>query len=451
MILRRLLLLVILVELLGGGYFLYRKRSEPVPPVPDLSAVDPLVAAHIRDRAAHCRTADDWAALGETYLAYGYFPEGEACYRAAVSRTPNDHQRRADWAFSLERIGRPDRALVEYVRAATPDPQQQGECLYAMGRNGLRNGDSTAATRAFQEATTQPSARYELARLKAKAGEPKAAIRILDQLATEFPNAVQPPLLRHRIEVLRDSPTAAVYADRADRFFHTRLPTPFDRDWKRLDERYQSVGLHREWREADDLLQAGQPADAEKRARDALAFGWNPDGVDLLAEIESRKGQPAEAARLLQEIIDRAGPSAAVLDAIGDAYVGMGKPDLAVQAWVRAAELGIGASAKMPYHKLTTHYEKAGDQTAARRFQARAFLAAGHEEFWAGRLQDAQFLMQQATDTDARLGAAWFYLGEVHRLSNRPDDACTAYRKCLDLDPDFGRAHTGLMLLDLRP
>jgi predicted TPR repeat methyltransferase len=59
--------------------------------------------------------------------------------------------------------------------------------------------------------------------------------------------------------------------------------------------------------------------------------------------------------------------------------------------------------------------------------------------------------MQRATDADPRLVAAWFYLGEVHRLSDRLDDARTAYRKCLDLNPDFGRAHTGLMLLELGP
>jgi Flp pilus assembly protein TadD len=69
--------------------------------------------------------------------------------------------------------------------------------------------------------------------------------------------------------------------------------------------------------------------------------------------------------------------------------------------------------------------------------------------FGLGRVAEAFSPLREATKADPQLAAAWFYLGEAHRLSGRPDDARAAYRKCLELAPNRGWARRALMLLDL--
>lgn len=456
-----LLLVVIVAELVAGAAVWYRKPEAPAMPerpVPDLSLVDPATAAQLRDQAARCQTPTEWAALGESYMAYGYFPEGEACYRYAKEKEPENAVRAHEWAFAVERLGRLAEANTGYeeaVRLGHPDP---GGCWYYVGRNHLRMGNTQRAGEAFEKAGDQPAARYEVAKLLARGGKPDEAVPILERLAVRYPTAVQPPLLRHRIELLRDSPLAVVYADRANRIhplpsdpMSSHLPTPFDRDWKRLEDTHERLGAANEVRAAREAMKAGDLATAGQRARAALAAGWAPDAADALAEVEFRMGRPVEAARLLQEIVDRAGPSAPILDGLGDALLAAGRPDAAVRAWTRATELGIGATAKMPHLKLAQYYRKAGNAAAANRYESRAWLAAGHDVFWAGRYAEARLPFEKAVEFDPRLAAGWFYLGEVRRLTGRPDEARVAYRWCLDIDPNFGRALTGLALLDITP
>jgi tetratricopeptide (TPR) repeat protein len=416
--------------------------------VPDLVAVDEQVAAHVRESAAKCRTAADWAALGEVYVAYGYFPEGEACYRVAAEREPGRADRAYEWAFALERIGRLEEANAAYERAVSLGHSDPGGCWYYVGRNRLRVEKPAEARAAFDRAGDQPSARYEVARLLAKGGDDAAALAVLDRLAAGHPAAVQPHLLRHRIEVLRGGP-AAVHADRANRFL-TRLPTPFDRDYRRLEDAHDRLGFGGDLKAAETLIAAGRTAEAEPRVRAAFAGDWSPSAADLLAEIEFVGRRPDEAARVLREAVERAGPTPHLLIRLGDAYADAGRLDLAVPAWTRATGLGTGAEVKNAYHRLATYHERAGRAEAARWHMARALFGAGHEEFWAGRLDDAHLLFSRATETDPTLAAAWFYLGETERLRGRAEAARRAYRKCLELEPGHGRAHTGLALLDAR-
>lgn len=442
---RRLLALVA-IELVAGAVLYFRRPEAPPtpPPVPDLSDADPALAAHVREKAAACRTPDDWAALGLVYISFGYFPEAEACYRVAAEREAERPDRQHDWAFALERMGRPREANAAYERAAALGHGDPGGCWYFVGRNHLRLEDGAAARAAFEK-SGQPQARYELAVLLARDGRGAEALPVLDQLSSQFPDAVQPPLLRHRVERLSGQ-SGAASADRALRVAG-RLPTPFDREFRRLEAGREQLGTVKDLREARRLIAAGNAAAAEPLLANLARTAWAPEVADLSAEVEFLRNRPGEAARVLQEAIDRAGGSVYLFERLGDAHAEAGRPADAVAAWQRAVALGGAIDAKNTHYKLALHFDKAGNAAAAAPHHARAYLGAGHELLAAGQLRDAKGPLDKGLKYGPQFPPLWFARGEVQRLSGQVDVARAAYRKCLEIDPDHGRAAAALELL----
>lgn len=439
----------IAIELIAGVVLAYRQKARPAPLsplVPELSHVDPFVAAHIRELAAKCTTPGDWAGLGEVYLAYGYFTEAEACYRVAVAGSPNRVEWVHHWGFSLERLGKVTESNEQYERAIElghPDPTA---CWYYIGRNHLRLEKVEAAQAAFQRAADQPAARYELARLLVRGGKPAEAMPIIDRLASEHPNAVHPPLLRHKVQVLAKSPAAAESGIGAH-YTPDQLPNPFYVDWKWLQQTHDKLGLAGELKSAMALHEQGLTSAAMPALKEVYRLNCDIIAVELLSEAERRNGNPAEALRLIEDAIDRVGPSAQLLFMLGEAHAASGRLDRAVDAWTRASRLGAGGRVKNAYYKLALHFEKAGDSRAARRNHAMAYLSAAHEVFWNKKPAEAQEPLEKALEYDPDIVQAWYYLGEIHRLQGGSERARTAYERCLSIDPNFGRAIAGRSLL----
>ncbi len=445
-----LLIATVVAELAVGAVVLSRPRTRVVPPVADLSFVDAPLAEQLRARITVCETPDEWAAIGEDFLAYGYFPEGEACYRVAAEREPERAERAYQWAFALERIGKLEEANTQYDLAAKLGFAHPEDCRYFAGRNFLRLERADEARAAFEAAGEQPSARYERARLLARGGRPDEAISITEKLSREYPQAIQPYLLRHRIAALRDGPEAAKFADLATRA-PGRLPTPFENEWNRLEGTYFRLGLTAELEELGRQFTSGRGADAEPRLRAILASEWNPGAADLLAEVEAQRGRKDEAARLLQDALDRAGPSVHLLERVGDAREANGQEGRALHEWTRAADFGLGGPVKSIHFRLSDYYRKKGNAPYADSRAARGYLASGHELYWAANPRGAFPAFQKAVELEPTLAAAWFYLGETNRLLGKPDEARAAYNRCLAINPDFGRAITGLGLLPKGP
>ncbi len=438
---------VIVAELFGGAALGLWRWSQPKAPVADVSSTEPLAAAHLRRQAETCRTTADWAKLGESYLAYGYFTHAEACFRQASAWEPNNPALAFDLAFTLERLGRTSEANEQYRRAISLGHPSPADCRYFIGRNLLREEKEPEARAAFVEAGDHPAARYELARLLVRDGHLEEAAAEGDRLAAEYPKALQPWLLRARIEVLRgDAKAEARFADRAD---HTldRLPTPFDAQSQRLMDAFDRMGAEHEWRACRDLLTAGKVAEAEPRLRDALEAQWDPVGADLLAEAELQNGRPREAFFLLNEVVEKAGPTAYSLTRLGDALEAGGQIDAAVKTWLRAVDLGTPEELKDLHYRLSMHFDQSRNPERARQHLALAYYGAGLLAFHRREWADARTTLEKAVETDPKSAQAWFYLGELHRAQGRPAEARAAYRRCLDVNPNHGRALAALDLL----
>ncbi|MCI0458410.1 MAG: tetratricopeptide repeat protein [Gemmataceae bacterium] len=441
-----LLLTVIAAELAAGGYLVARLRR-PTPPIPDLAAVDLATAEEIRGLAADCRTAEQWAGLGEVYLATGFFPEAEACLSQASALDRASADLAFKHGFALERLGKAEEANARYEAAAGLNHPRAADCWYYIGKNHLRLERDGPAAAAFERAGNLPGARYELALLNARSGRVAEAEAEARRLADEFPNAYPPVSLRYRLALARaDRPAADALADLFTRR-RRPLPTPFDSEHSWVTGVRKRVGRDRLFAEARQEVLAGRLAEAEAKLRSAQAAGWDPAIADKLAEVVFVRGRPKEAGEILAEAVARGRPSWELLWRLGQAHDALGQPARALELWERAAVVATGPGAQGLWDDLATRYDKAGEREKARAFHARAHMAAGSDELDAGRLGAAVEALSRAVKESPRLAQAWYLLGEVHRLNGRSADARSAYEQCLRVDPDHGRARRALTLL----
>jgi len=69
---------------------------------------------------------------------------------------------------------------------------------------------------------------------------------------------------------------------------------------------------------------------------------------------------------------------------------------------------------------------------------AEAYLNRGNTWFYAGRLDDALADYEKSLELDvAKPWAAWYNIGLARDAQKKPAEAQVAYRKALDLNPDF--------------
>jgi tetratricopeptide (TPR) repeat protein len=435
------------LELVGGTLLLAQRRfAAPRPPTPDWSLIDPLAAEEIAAVRERCAKPDDWRRLGECLTAYGYFREAEACHRVAALQLPDSSEDAFRWAFSLERLGLLDEANRSYERAAQLDSRRAGDCRYFMGRNRLRQEQPEAAMELFQQAGRLPAARYEQARLLARDGRLDEALEIVQSLGKEYPPAYQPRYLGYRIARLRGDDAALAAAADAAALGKWRLPNPFAFPFTQLTKTYHELGSRRVALQARQA--SGSLAALEARLQDVRNRFWIPEAADMLAELAFERGDLVGAKRLLEEALEREGPSAHFLIRLGDIHEDLGDLPQAERFWQRAIPLGAATELKDLQGKLGGFYAKKGDKVRAAQHLAEAYFGAGVESFWADNLDKAQGALRLAVEQNPEHDAAWFYLGETCRLLRQPAEARAAYEKSLKLRPENSRAARGLALVE---
>ncbi|HTK75524.1 MAG TPA: hypothetical protein VL371_09720, partial [Gemmataceae bacterium] len=219
---------VIFAEWAVGGYAAREHLGRAAtPPVADLTAIDPITADEIRAEIALCHTPEHWAELGVMYFVTGCFPESEACLREASARAPANADFAFKHAYALERLGRLEESNAEYETTVRLEHPRTADCWYYVGKNYLRREQAGPAKAAFERAGALPGARYELALLRARAGEVSQADAEARRLSEEFPAAFEPVSLRYRLALARNDTAAADAL--ADEFARRPEPlrTPF--------------------------------------------------------------------------------------------------------------------------------------------------------------------------------------------------------------------------------
>jgi tetratricopeptide (TPR) repeat protein len=452
----RLLLALVCVEMVVCGGLVWLRLSETRPVAPRVELYNDSLTGKelltLPDRFLF-DSQTKWRTLGEAHMVMGYFAKAEACLRMAGSLSPGSAEISFAHGLALERLGQIDLAIAAFAQATLGRRGLAETAWYHMGRNHLRLERADEAAHAFVMAGEEHAASlYQRARLLVRSGRAAEAAGLVAILAESHPDDLR--VLQLRAAAAGDDAQGRALAarDQLDRAREILVVDDREEYYKPIRERY---GLAREIARANRLRESGDTAGAAALLA-SLARGdplWENSYLHLLqdsADLAVQAGDMLTAARLLREQFDRQQfPTPVAWELWGDVELSQGHENEAREAWNRALRM---APTPQLHIKLASLAQRLNDQPLYRKHIALAGQAAGIALFRANRIAEAVATLKKAATLPgaAELPRLWFYLGEIERLENEPQRAREAYRRCLALDPDHGRALDALAKLDAR-
>ncbi len=445
--LRQLLAAVVAIEFLAAVLLCgWRMNSTQPAPPPVETWTDAITGAELL--AVPNKFLFDgvtkWQTLGETYIATGFFSKGEACLRRAAECDPDSSEIPMSHGFCLERLGLLEEARDVYHRAATHGQTEIVErAWYALGRIFLQLEQAAEADEAFRTAGEHhlPSV-YQRAKLLVRDGQALEAKPLLKQLADAQPddlNVLQ--LQAQAADNLGDADAAADFRDAAGRaraiLDLIEQPQYYMVDGDKYGFNGEVARLTQHQSAAEEAVSVEKLL---KLARDGVRWenAMNRTFLEDSAKFALEAGRPEAARSFLEQMIfieDM--PSARAWGLLGDVEYVERNTQKAWQDWNRSERILPGAT---DHGKLVQFAEQSGDKAAVQRHQGPAKQSAGIVAYGFGQFSEARTELRAAVAADPALVDAYYYLGECERLLADRRKAEAAFRQCLKLNPDHGRA-----------
>jgi len=434
----RVLLIVVLAELAIAGYVVYQRSAAVRPPAVNLERLDRRTAAEFRETQTRVAAGEPaaWEELAVAYLAFGYFAESDACFGQAALLVPPTPEFYVSWGICLDRLGRLDAAIEKFERAKElQEPERREVSWYHMARCYLRQEKLEQARAALEAAGDFELARFQLAKLDARTGQPEQAAAILDGMLSMNPTELKLNQLR-----------AKVASDLGDVATARRCRSMVERATDRLflDSTVEYVGLLRVMRglprfraQTAEVERSGQLAAAADELDEALKLEWDLATARRLVRLDVRINRIDAASEVLKQMTERFGASPEFLEQQGDMAFLQGRADEAEELWQRAIELRPNARL---HQMLAGAAERRGDAAAAARHRARQEYQLGLQFYRGNKELEAYQRFEKAVELDPQQPEAWFFMGELQRASGHAEDAARLYRKCLVLRPHSGKA-----------
>jgi len=449
-ILRRLLVAAVAVELAVCGWLVWGRLARPVPALPAAFPDDPLLAgefAVLAERAENGGAAD-WMHLGESLLGQGLYGHAERAFEQVVALDPRNVEARFALAFCVERTGRvaEGNALYEKCMEAVDGPTVQPSnkkpfALFNIGRNHLRLGDVSAAEAAFRRNEGFVPAEYQLARILHATGRPREAEAVLQKLLLRVPLALELHQLRARVLDALGRPAetfaAAAMEERSAHLIETSFGTDYVRPFtSRQGLRALFAGY--------DKQMAAHDAAGVNRAYEAIVAAVGDRRIPERITVLTLQGDRALSAGRNEAVLE----FTTKIGALGDGSVGrlalegaarqrMGESDAARALWERA--LSMEPVAEL-HRLLADDSDRRGDAAGRDRHRASQRFREAMAEYRSNKLPAALELLRQAAQFDDADPVIWFHIGEIEYHLGRQESADIAFRRALELKPEYGRA-----------
>lgn len=193
----------------------------------------------------------------------------------------------------------------------------------------------------------------------------------------------------------------------------------------------QTLTVQSKWDEAAELL------------RQALAISWSDQDARQLAEFELNAGRPQRAVAELERVIRTTGASGENLLVLSRARVAQGDTQDSFELLARAELLGANNSALgnlQVQQGLASSRETRNEPLVARVHRGRAQFELGKVSWSENNIAPAQQQFSLSTNLSPGHAHAWYYLGETSALLGDGARARLSYERCLQLQPNHGRA-----------
>lgn len=437
---RQVLIALVVVEVFIGLAAIRWRLSLPVVPEANLSRLPASTAREIQrlQSAARSGRQPEWLELGEALLAYGYFPQAEVCLRYASEKSPDDFRSVYAHAYSLDRLCRLPEAEAQFRAAARlTQGQRANNCWYHIGLGHLRRDNTVEAEQALIRARDYPPAVHTRARLMIRSGRAKEAQALIEILRKELKLDVQTEMLA--VQVSRELGNSTELHKAEERAERSQQKLRLSDHWEYLHPIRARYGLMAEYSRAQELAGQGKLGPAVQVFQSMLQ-NEDPDQTDGFFEQGAYMlllaGKSDEALNLLTRSSDRMGLSPAAMHLMGDARLAQNRPDEAVKAWETANRLRPDNHS---LRSLSAIHARSGLGSPPQE-QALAMVVEGISAYRANDLEAAKKNLEQAARVLTDDSQCWYYLGETHLALSQLDQARSAWRRCVEIDQDHGRA-----------
>ncbi len=439
------LTVLLVVEVTACGTAIVGHMNRPVPPRPPVARmVDAETAGHFEDLWKQFENPQrgDWLMLGQAFSVYGFFPEADQCLRQATQVEPQSADNWFWRGLVQNRLGQTSESTSQLRRASQLDRRHVDECHYITARNHLRDNSPQQAEAELRQIKSEHLAgHYLLAYVLVHTSRPAEAMTILNQLIARHPDVHRIYQLRSRAaEMLGDEDMA-----RRDREWAERVPETIATDAvaDRLDNRSPSFGLDNRIVRAGRLANPRNLDSVADELNEILKISFRPRVARLLASIELRRGHPALAVELLEQLLTRDGATADTLIELGLAMQAAKIDPVRIHDVFRRA-LRYRLDPEI-CRLMTQHVSQHGKQQDVDRLQALLKHAEGLQAYRTNQLETAaRFFEQAAPIAHQHQADSYFFLGESLRHLGRIESSRAAYRRCLELRPHHGRSSQAL-------
>jgi len=444
----RLLLILIFLQALAVAALTGKKLLGVKAELPDLSVLDPYTIAELEHLAlrAETGTAEDWRELAQALLGEGYYCHAEQCYRQVIKLKPADYEAEFHVAFCLDRTGRLDECIKLYQQiAAKTKAKFRQTCYFFLARAYLRQEKPQEALQAVASANALSSSRLLAAKTLLGLGRTELALQEITIGLAEKPMSIK-LLQLNAIALERFGKTDEAHATR-ELVQRGEYQLSLNPNTNFIDQYNRRYGFAREIEAFNEKIDSNKHREsATQLAKLSSRMDEFDDRIKtLLLFSEANLGfylnKPQKTLAAIQQLRALGENRADVSQLEANAFQQLGDMEQAEAAWLRAAKLN--PSARL-HEQLAEYYNSVQKNQQSIYHASQAASMRGHELFHKNKLASAKREFQSALELNETNSLAWFYLGEIERYYNNQSEAEQAYQKCLEINPDFGRALTGL-------